>query len=218
MRIIKILLIISLIWPFVDAKIANADDEEDYKKYEGDVHKKHNDDYDDDEEDDDYDYDYDYYKEEDDYEYYDQRYPETNSNTWNIWTRSTYVNKGELPLKEAKEIQLKLENNNNTVSLYLIPLDGEIYVPGKIVAELLGAKVVNYDNSKILEINKAGTELIFRAGTNVVYYNEIKTPIPAVTFYLNDNIYVPISVISNGLGYVAEWQEMNNAVVLKLLK
>lgn len=216
MRIIKILLIISLIWPFVDANIANADDEEDYKKYEGDVHKKHNDDYDDDEEDDDYDYDY--YKEEDDYEYYDQRYPETNSNTWNIWTRSTYVNKGELPLKEAKEIQLKLENNNNTVSLYLIPLDGEIYVPGKIVAELLGAKVVNYDDSKILEINKAGTELIFRAGTNVVYYNEIKTPIPAVTFYLNDNIYVPISVISNGLGYVAEWQEMNNAVVLKLLK
>ncbi|WP_342556708.1 MULTISPECIES: copper amine oxidase N-terminal domain-containing protein [Lysinibacillus] len=214
MRIIKILLIISLIWPFVDANIANADDEEDYKKYEGDVHKKHNDDYDDDEEDDDYDY----YKEEDEYEYYDQRYPETNSNTWNIWTRSTYVNKGELPLKEAKEIQLKLENNNNTVSLYLIPLDGEIYVPGKIVAELLGAKVVNYDNSKILEINKAGTELIFRAGTNVVYYNEIKTPIPAVTFYLNDNIYVPISVISNGLGYVAEWQEMNNAVVLKLLK
>ncbi|UKJ43554.1 copper amine oxidase N-terminal domain-containing protein [Lysinibacillus sp. ACHW1.5] len=214
MRIIKILLIISLIWPFVDAKIANADDEEDYKKYEGDVHKKHNDDYDydDDEEDDDY------YKEEDEYEYYDQRYPETNSNTWNIWTRSTYVNKGELPLKEAKEIQLKLENNNNTVSLYLIPLDGEIYVPGKIVAELLGAKVVNYDNSKILEINKAGTELIFRAGTNVVYYNEIKTPIPAVTFYLNDNIYVPISVISNGLGYVAEWQEMNNVVVLKLLK
>lgn len=212
MRIIKILLIISLIWPFVDAKIANADDEEDYKKYEGDVHKKHNDDYDDDEEDDDY------YKEEDEYEYYDQRYPETNSNTWNIWTRSTYVNKGELPLKEAKEIQLKLENNNNTVSLYLIPLDGEIYVPGKIVAELLGAKVVNYDNSKILEINKAGTELIFRAGTNVVYYNEIKSPIPAVTFYLNDNIYVPISVISNGLGYVAEWQEMNNAVVLKLLK
>lgn len=214
MRIIKILLIISLIWPFVDAKIANADDEEDYKKYEGVVHKKHNDNYDDDEEDDDYDY----YKEEDDYEYYDQRYPETNSNTWNIWTRSTYVNKGELPLKEAKEIQLKLENNNNTRSLYLIPLDGEIYVPGKIVAELLGAKVVNYDNSKILEINKAGTELIFRAGTNVVYYNEIKTPIPAVTFYLNDNIYVPISVISNGLGYVAEWQEMNNAVVLKLLK
>lgn len=214
MRIIKILLIISLIWPFVDANIANADDEEDYKKYEGDVHKKHNDDYDDDEEDDDYDY----YKEEDEYEYYDQIDPETNSNTWNIWTRSTYVNKGELPLKEAKEIQLKLENNNNTVSLYLIPLDGEIYVPGKIVAELLGAKVVNYDNSKILEINKAGTELIFRAGTNVVYYNEIKTPIPAVTFYLNDNIYVPISVISNGLGYVAEWQEMNNAVVLKLLK
>lgn len=214
MRIIKILLIISLIWPFLDANIANADDEEDYKKYEGDVHKKHNDDYDDDEEEDDYDY----YKEEDDYEYYDQRYPETNSNTWNIWTRSTYVNKGELPLKEAKEIQLKLENNNNTVSLYLIPLDGEIYVPGKIVAELLGAKVVNYDDSKILEINKAGTELIFRAGTNVVYYNEIKTPIPAVTFYLNDNIYVPISVISNGLGYVAEWQEMNNAVVLKLLK
>ncbi|MFF5816319.1 copper amine oxidase N-terminal domain-containing protein [Lysinibacillus capsici] len=214
MRIIKILLIISLIWPFLDANIANADDEEDYKKYEGDVHKKHNDDYDDDEEDDDYDY----YKEEDEYEYYDQIDPETNSNTWNIWTRSTYVNKGELPLKEAKEIQLKLENNNNTVSLYLIPLDGEIYVPGKIVAELLGAKVVNYDDSKMLEINKAGTELIFRAGTNVVYYNEIKTPIPAVTFYLNDNIYVPISVISNGFGYVAEWQEMNNAVVLKLLK
>ena len=31
MKIIKILLIISLIWPFLDANIANADDEEDYK-------------------------------------------------------------------------------------------------------------------------------------------------------------------------------------------
>lgn len=201
-----------LIWPFVDTKIAKADDENDYKKYEGDVHKKHDDDYEEEEED----YDYDYYKEEDEYDYYDQRYLETNSKTWNIWTRSTYVNKGELPLKEAKEIQLKLENN--TLSLYLIPLDGEIYVPGKIIAELLGAKVINYDNSKILEINKGDTELIFRSGTNVVYYNEIKSPIPAVTFYLNDNIYVPISVISNGLGYVAEWQEMNNAVVFKFLK
>ncbi|WP_313149793.1 copper amine oxidase N-terminal domain-containing protein [Lysinibacillus capsici] len=216
MRIIKILLIMILIWPFVDTKIAKADDENDYKKYEGDVHKKHDDDYEEEDEEEDDDYDYDYYKEEDEYDYYDQRYLETNSNTWNIWTRSTYVNKGELPLKEAKEIQLKLENN--TKSLYLIPLDGEIYVPGKIIAELLGAKVINYDNSKILEINKGDTELIFRAGTNVVYYNEIKSPIPAVTFYLNDNIYVPISVISNGLGYVAEWQEMNNSVLFKFLK
>ena len=46
---------------------------------------------------------------------------------------------------------------------------------------------------------------------------EMKTPSPASAFYMNNDVYVPISVITNGLGYIAEWQEENNTIVFKPL-
>ena len=82
-----------------------------------------------------------------------------------------------------------------------------MFIPGKTVASLFGEKATFYKISKILTIQYRENELIFRSGTNVVYENNIKTPLPANAFYLNDDVYVPISVITNGLGYVVEWQE-----------
>lgn len=188
----------------VNADEDENDDEEYEEKYE----------YDDDYEDEDHDY-----EDEDDDNYYNyQSNSITTMNTWNIWTSTTLIHKGELPFNETKRVHVKLENESNVMSLFIIPLDGELFVPGQTVAEILGAETKLYNTSKILEVTTRNKELIFRAGTNVVYDNKVKSPIPAAAFYMNDQVYIPISVITNGLGYVAEWEKESNTVVIKPLQ
>lgn len=208
--------IVILLGAFVNEGIVNADDdyEDEYEKYE----HEHEDDryyYEDDDEEE-----YDYEEEEYDYEegeyYNDTTNVTTNTNTWNVWTRTTAVQKGELPFQETTLVQLKKENGDG-VSLYIMPVDGELFVPSKVVAQILGAEATLYHTSEIVEVTYDNKKLIFRAGTNVAYSNSLKTPIPAPAFYMNDDVYVPISVITNGLGFVAEWQAANNTVICKSL-
>lgn len=99
------------------------------------------------------------------------------------------------------------------MNVFVIPKDGEFFVPGKAIAQVLGAKATFYQASKILDIQDQTNELIFRAGTNVAYDNNVKTPIPAQAFYVNEELYVPISTITNGLGYIAEWQESTQTFI-----
>ncbi|MGE7997682.1 copper amine oxidase N-terminal domain-containing protein [Lysinibacillus sp. NPDC093190] len=133
--------------------------------------------------------------------------------TWNIWTRTVAADKEVLPFTSSQKVTLKVEGTNKELSFFVIPKDGELFVPGKAVAQVLGAKATFYKASKILVIQNEANELIYRAGTNVVYDNNVKTPSPAQVFYMNEELYVPISTITNGLGYIAEWQENNQTFV-----
>ncbi|MFJ8517464.1 copper amine oxidase N-terminal domain-containing protein [Lysinibacillus xylanilyticus] len=127
--------------------------------------------------------------------------------TWNIWTRTVATDKDVLPFTSSQKVTLKVEGTKKELSFFVIPKDGEFFVPGKAVAQVLGAKATFYKESKILAIQDQTNELIYRAGTNVVYDNNVKIPSPAQAFYVNEELYVPISTITNGLGYIAEWQE-----------
>ncbi|WP_427107858.1 copper amine oxidase N-terminal domain-containing protein [Lysinibacillus xylanilyticus] len=127
--------------------------------------------------------------------------------TWNIWTRTVAADKEVLPFTSSQKVTLKVEGTKKELSFFVIPKDGEFFVPGKAVAQVLGAKATFYKESKILAIQDQTNELIYRAGTNVVYDNNVKIPSPAQAFYVNEELYVPISTITNGLGYIAEWQE-----------
>lgn len=166
-----------------------------------------------------------YYEHEDEGEYYGEdngNYGSTtvtpnNQTTWNVWTRTTTVNKGTLPFTDAQTVKFKTENGNNELSVYVIPRDGEFFVPGKSIAELLGAKAKFYDTSKILEVKTDNTELVFRADTNVAFDNNLKTPLPSTAFYMNNQLYLPVSVLTNGLGYSVEWQKDNNTFLCKTL-
>lgn len=201
---IKLVLAMLLAGTFTNGVIVQADDDHDndYKKY--DKYK----DYDDDD-DDRYEYEYDDDEEYDDYESYNMTGEVYGKGTWNIWTKSLIGEKEVLPFATSKVVKLKVEGTNDELNFSVIPKDGEFFVPGKEVAQLLGAKATFYKTSKILAIQYKENELIFRSGTNVVYDNNVKTPLPATAFYLNEELYLPISAITNGLGYVVEWQENN---------
>ncbi len=192
----------------------NDDDEHEYYENE----RKYRDD-DDDDDHDEYEYEYD----DDDDAEYEYNYDNFTSpsvseqSTWNIWTKTIAIQKGQLPFTEAKNVTLKVENENKEQSFYVIPREGEMFIPGKAVAEALGAKVRVYKTSQILEVTDDQTEIIFRANTNVAYHNDVKTPLPAVAFHFNNDIYIPISVITNGLGYSVEWKAESNTFICRSL-
>ncbi|SOC22452.1 copper amine oxidase-like protein [Ureibacillus xyleni] len=198
--------------------MVKADDDHEYEEHErGEHYEKYGDD------DDRYKYEYEEeeeyeYDDDDEYEYDSYTYPTASEQeTWNIWTRTIMVQKGNLPFNESKNVTLQLENDTNRLSFYAIPRDGEIFIPGRVIAEMLGAEATVYDASQILEITTDNQEIIFRANTNVAFDNGQKTPLPSVAFSLNNDIYIPISVIANGLGFLVEWQADNNCFICRPL-
>lgn len=188
--------------------VVHADDH----KHEDKKHEKYKEykDYKDDDDDDDENY---YYDDEEEGETYYFQDVVSAKGTWNIWTRTVAADKELLPFTSSQKVTFKVEGTNKELSFFVIPKDGEFFVPGKSVAQVLGAKATFYKASKILNIQHQKNELIYRAGTNVAYDNNVKTPLPAQAFYVNEELYVPISTITNGLGYIAEWQESNQTFV-----
>lgn len=162
--------------------------------------------------DDDYDWDEGKHKKDYEYEQYDYTVSNSEQGTWNIWTRTTTIQKGNLPFNESQYVTLKSENGTNEIQIYAVPRDGELFVPGKAVAKSFGASAKLYKTSQILEVKNEDSELIFRANTNVAYQDGLKTPLPSVAFYLNSDVYIPISAITNGLGYSVEWQEQTKTL------
>lgn len=134
----------------------------------------------------------------------------TVDSTWNIWSKTAVNNKATLPFLQAKKVTMTIANTKSTKDLYVIPRDGELFVPAKTVAEFLGAEATFYETSKILNVQSSTSELILRAGTNVAYEDNIKIALPSQAFYMAKEVYVPISVITNGLGYSVEYQQQSN--------
>jgi len=203
MKVKKISLVLVLILAsfITNDVVVHADDHEhEDKKHE--KYKEYKDYKDDDDDDEKY---YDDEEEEGETYYFQDAVSE--KGTWNIWTRTVAADKDVLPFTSSQKVTLKVEGAKKELSFFVIPKDGEFFVPGKAIAQVLGAKATFYKESKILAIQDQTNELIYRAGTNVVYDNNVKIPSPAQAFYVNEELYVPISTITNGLGYIAEWQE-----------
>ncbi|MFJ8101049.1 copper amine oxidase N-terminal domain-containing protein [Lysinibacillus sp. NPDC096212] len=210
MKMKKISLVVVLILTgfITNDVVVHADDHE-HKDKKHEKYKEYKD-YKDDDDDDDKKY---YYDDEEEGETYYFQDAVSAKGTWNIWTRTVAANKEVLPFINSQKVTLKVEGTNKELSFFIVPKDGEFFVPGKAVAQALGAKATFYKESKILDVRNGANELIYRAGTNVVYDNNVKTPSPAQVFYMNEELYVPISTITNGLGYIAEWQENNQTFV-----
>ncbi|MFE6167794.1 copper amine oxidase N-terminal domain-containing protein [Viridibacillus arvi] len=196
----------------VDGAMVKADD--DHKNKYEDKYEDDEDEYEDEYDDEDY---YDEYEDEYDESGDDDEQKTIEKGTWNIWTRNLTRNKEDLPFTNSKTVQLKISTDNAVRDIYVIPKEGEFFVQGKVVSEFLGAKASFYKTSKILEVISKETKLLFRANTNVVYENNVKTPLPAVSFYINEEIYLPLSAIANGLGYVVEWEEKDNMFLCQKL-
>ncbi|EID43924.1 copper amine oxidase N-terminal domain-containing protein [Parageobacillus thermoglucosidasius] len=127
---------------------------------------------------------------------------------WYKWSRSAdlpdeYV---ATPISSRQTVPIYLESK---APLYTtaIPMQGQIFVPLEDTAEYLGASVIIYPNSQIGEIQLGDRHLIVKNGTRVVYENMRKTPMPLPVFSEKEKLYIPISVLANGLGFQVTWTE-----------
>lgn len=132
---------------------------------------------------------------------------------WNIWTRTPKNNPNSpLPLTTPGELQVMV--NGHQSKLYFIPQEGQLLVSGESIAKLLGAQVTFYPNSKILVIKKGKIELIMKDGSNAMYENRVKVPLPVAAFAYEKTIYLPVSAAANALGYLITWDETQKIITM----
>lgn len=133
---------------------------------------------------------------------------------WNIWSREARNNSNnDLPTTEPGELTVLI--NNQQTSIYFIPQDGQLLVSGEAIAKALGGEAKFFPQSKICVLTRADHELIVRAGFNVAYENQVKTPIPTVAQAYEKTVYLPVSVAANALGYRVSYDTNNNALVFQ---
>jgi hypothetical protein len=184
----------------------NEDDDEDDREYE--TYRKY---------DDDDDGEYEEYKRDDDWQSEIRNQPLNKSvqqSYWNIWVRDTSTGLNDtLPFQIAKEVQI--ECNNKSELLFIVPQNGQLLVSGEKIAKLMDAAFTFHEQSKILEVSKKEEQLIVRAGSNAVYENMVKTPMPTKALYYEKSVYLPVSVIANSMGYRASWNAEKESIVLQ---
>ncbi|MCM3571329.1 copper amine oxidase N-terminal domain-containing protein [Neobacillus mesonae] len=135
---------------------------------------------------------------------------------WNIWSREPVNNPDtSLPIEAPGELMVFIGNQEKMI--YFIPKDGQLLVSGEAIAKVLGAEFIFYPTSKICQLTKGDLELIVRAGSNAVYENKIKTPMPTQAEAYENSIYLPLSAAANALGYRVTWNEAKKAIVLQSL-
>ncbi|WP_010677691.1 copper amine oxidase N-terminal domain-containing protein [Bacillus timonensis] len=189
-------LILLILFPSVNIAKADDDDEYDHDKHER----------------------YEKYEEDDDEgEYENRNYIQENQflpSYWNIWTRDTSTSIIEnLPFQEAKEVTVEMNGKNE--SFYIVPFDGQLLISGEKLADFIGAKYIFYQESRILEASTDQVELIIRAGSNAVYENMVKTPMPTKAQYFEKSVFLPISVMTNAFGYRVNWDEANGNIKIE---
>lgn len=196
-----------------------ANDDDDHYEYEGygrDVHERYD-------EEDEYEYEYEYEENDDDDEYEEEdgeenwqqdsvEFPSTT--TWDVWSRTVDMNQGVLPFEIPDT--MKIENQDGKqIDSYVMPTQGEMMVPAVETAELVGATVHYYPKTEIAEMSLDGYELIVRVGSNAVYENDKKTPMSVEAMMNQDKLYMPISVLTNGLGLTVTWNEAKQTFLVQ---
>jgi hypothetical protein len=163
-----------------------------------------------------------YYEKTDDEEYENEYYNSQGSsiNTvvqddyWYLWSRMPINNPNKtLPITAPSDLSVSV--NGNTTKLYFIPQEGQLFVSGEKLANILGAQAQYYPQSKILRITQGQYELIVRADSNAVYENRVKNPMPVKTASYEKTIYLPISVAANALGYRINWDAGSNTIMIE---
>lgn len=163
-----------------------------------------------------------YYEKSDDEEFENKYYNDQGSSTntivkddyWYIWSRMSITNPNN-PLPISAPSDLSVSVNGNITKLYFIPREGQLLVSGEKFANLLGARVQYYPQSKIMVITKDQNELIVRGDSNAAYENRVKYPMPVKASSYEKTIYLPISVVANALGFRINWDAGNNTIIME---
>ena len=134
--------------------------------------------------------------------------------TWDVWSRSVATNIGKLPFAISKLVTIENQGGQQLNS-YVIPSKGEMMIATVTIAQLIGADVTYYPTNNIAEMKLDGKELIVKSGSNAVYENGVKTPMPVEAMMYQDELYIPFSVLTNGLGLTVSWDKAKQTFLIQ---
>lgn len=182
-------------------------EDEEYGEHESEYEYEYEDHLGDDDDDDDDEYEY-------DYEDWQQAPVEIEPDvSWDVWSRTLSAGQGTLPFAISQMVTIE-NSDGKQLESYVIPKQGQIMVPAVKVAEFLGANVIYYKTSKIAEIQLDGNELVFKSNSNAVYENNEKTPMPVEAMMYQNELYIPISVLTNGFSFSVTWNETKQTFLI----
>lgn len=120
--------------------------------------------------------------------------------------------------RAAGEIKLKIDGQNVTTSPAPILLNDRTLVPVRLVSEKLGAEVIWNEKDRTVNIKKGSESMVLRIDNRLVEYKREATLYNICDVQpqiIDGRTFVPLRLVSNGLGADIQWDGASRTVVIK---
>lgn len=126
----------------------------------------------------------------------------------------TFSGKPNMEAVAASSIRLIVDKKDITSLSSPIIENGRTLVPARFVFEEVGATVTWNEIDRTVKVEKEGKTVFLRIDSHLVEYNNGKAYdlIDVAPKIINGRTYVPLRVVSNGLGIGINWDEVNRYV------
>lgn len=132
----------------------------------------------------------------------------TNSNT-----KTSEATKVKKSYSESN-LTVFIENEKVQMDPKPILFNSANYLPLRVTAELLGAKVAWDQGTNTITISKDDRTFILTVDSTAAKINDESTTISSAPIIVNNVVYVSIRVIAEGLGYTAKYQSDTDSLYI----
>ncbi|HEY8362117.1 MAG TPA: stalk domain-containing protein [Tissierellaceae bacterium] len=123
----------------------------------------------------------------------------------------------QIKVLASSEIQINIDGKTIDSSVSPFIENGRTMVPIRVISEELGAKVIWNEKDRTVEIIKGDTAILLRINSRLVELRDkerrfiLSDVSPKI---VSDRTYVPLRLVSSGLGVVVNWDEKNRTVYI----
>lgn len=146
--------------------------------------------------------------------------PPTNSTTttlsWKSWNRDvtdlTPAKYEALPILEPKKITVQVDGREQK-GIWAHPSNGELLLPINQILPDLPIQVEWYGKEKFLVLRGAGEILLLKVDRKVAYENGVKVALPQAPQMIQQDLYLPVSLLATAFQMNVTWDEANQKLV-----
>lgn len=146
--------------------------------------------------------------------------PPTNSTpttlSWKSWNRDvtdlTPAKYEALPILEPKKITVQVDGREQK-GIWAHPSNGELLLPINQILPDLPIQVEWYGKEKFLVLRGAGEILLLKVDRKVAYENGVKVALPQAPQMIQQDLYLPVSLLATAFQMNVTWDEANQKLV-----
>jgi hypothetical protein len=132
-------------------------------------------------------------------------------------TQKQQTDKSKVTQKQAAQNEIKVILNNKALKLKNQPYlkSGKVLIPFKEALESIDKGVKWEENQQVVYTKLASSEIYIKIGVNYGYLNGYKTQLELAPEQKGNIIYVPFSLIGEGLGADTNWDSKSKTLNIK---